>query len=806
MASISGVLTLLVLLFMAHTARNMYESFRSPRCPSNVAREACYSPLFEEGEEVDLYAYVTSNPKLRWWTKEGFLELRGALLWNSTGEKYGGLRSASVTVPLASETLRGVRQNQSHAHVHLFIARAGADLEAAVLAEARTPDPGPVSSALGNDVVHATGPITRAMPKLETKVHKQLLGQASGSNHSADQDAEDPFAAIERPPVDVFVPKVGWKLQVQPTEALQWTALFAAMSVFSSPSGRMSLLRHALHVGAAWLWKLRQQQNELYQDLLRKRAKNEAELRALQEPTKITPHIVPQIRLVVGVDDQWYDPRHPSPLLYQEFVFDGTSPMPIAERPIRYPLVGSKKTGKRYVLPVAVDLFGFEQRQWVPLSANASVEDPTLRLAMENTGMHRYSLVEMLKQSVRMYLKVGFSETDLEELQQYFFRYPMHVLISMQVIGVLQTLLTTLAFKNDIAFFRGRQDYTGLSSRSLGTDVLQDIVIFLYLYDLTGISRIVLAQVGIGAAISAWKYVRVARLKLRWSNALPWVTHNRGLALEGEKDTEDIDAKGMNMLMWVLYPLSIAWGIWCLQTYHYSSWWSWGVSTAANFAYTFGFINMMPQIFINYKLKSVAHMPWRVLMYKFFHTFIDDVFAWFILPKEYMSTKHRMMTLRDDIVFFVFLYQRWIYKVDHNRPDEFGFVYADGVPPDACTDGSAAPRTLPASDNSKAAALKGNDGNDPVLAKDSPPEHEVGRMTASGGPLPSDHADADDSEGGSSSGSGSGSGSGEDAMGPTETMLPDGSVVNPTAEMALRQRRMMQSPPGHTSGRDGTEG
>jgi len=29
------------------------------------------------------------------------------------------------------------------------------------------------------------------------------------------------------------------------------------------------------------------------------------------------------------------------------------------------------------------------------------------------------------------------------------------------------------------------------------------------------------------------------------------------------------------------------------------------------------------QLFINYKLKSVAHLPWRVLAYKAFNTFVD---------------------------------------------------------------------------------------------------------------------------------------------------------------------------------------
>ena len=85
----------------------------------------------------------------------------------------------------------------------------------------------------------------------------------------------------------------------------------------------------------------------------------------------------------------------------------------------------------------------------------------------------------------------------------------------------------------------------------------------------------------------------------------------------------------------------------------------------------------LSQIFINYKLKSVAHMPWRVLTYKAFNTFIDDVIAFggFI----HMPTKHRWMTLRDDLVFMVFLYQRYLYPIDSQRPDEFGFVYEEAA-------------------------------------------------------------------------------------------------------------------------------
>jgi len=189
----------------------------------------------------------------------------------------------------------------------------------------------------------------------------------------------------------------------------------------------------------------------------------------------------------------------------------------------------------------------------------------------------------------------------------------------------------------------------------------------------------VLFQIGASAAISAWKYGRVARLSLNWSYMLPWIRPTRGEEQDSkEKSTEEIDAKGMEYVKWALYPLSACWGLYNLYYYNYKSWWSWLISSLADFAYTFGFINMMPQIFINYKLKSVAHMPWRVLMYKFFNTFIDDVFAFFVMS-DYMTKKHRYMTLRDDIVFFIFMYQRYCYKVDPTRADEFGYVYAEAA-------------------------------------------------------------------------------------------------------------------------------
>lgn len=39
-----------------------------------------------------------------------------------------------------------------------------------------------------------------------------------------------------------------------------------------------------------------------------------------------------------------------------------------------------------------------------------------------------------------------------------------------------------------------------------------------------------------------------------------------------------------------------------------------------------------------------------------------------------MPTLHRLACLRDDFVFFVYLYQRHAYKVDPTRANEYGQV------------------------------------------------------------------------------------------------------------------------------------
>jgi hypothetical protein len=52
---------------------------------------------------------------------------------------------------------------------------------------------------------------------------------------------------------------------------------------------------------------------------------------------------------------------------------------------------------------------------------------------------------------------------------------------------------------------------------------------------------------------------------------------------------------------------------------------------------------------------------------------VDDFFS-FVIKMPWL---HRLACFRDDVVFLILLYQRWIYRVDKTRANEYGQVLVD---------------------------------------------------------------------------------------------------------------------------------
>merc|ERR1719221_459781 len=133
---------------------------------------------------------------------------------------------------------------------------------------------------------------------------------------------------------------------------------------------------------------------------------------------------------------------------------------------------------------------------------------------------------------------------------------------------------------------------------------------------------------------------------------------------------DDFDAIAMQWLGILLSAPIASYALYTLLYECHRGWYSYFLFVSSSCVYSLGFVLMTPQVFINYKHKSVAHLPWRKFVYRAISTFIDDLFAMIIR----MPTMHRVACFRDDIVFLVYLYQRWLYPVDKNRIDVSGMI------------------------------------------------------------------------------------------------------------------------------------
>ncbi|KAJ3658069.1 hypothetical protein Zmor_009835 [Zophobas morio] len=259
--------------------------------------------------------------------------------------------------------------------------------------------------------------------------------------------------------------------------------------------------------------------------------------------------------------------------------------------------------------------------------------------------------------------KEGESDEEQDTLKETLMDTNPYLLGLTIMVSILHSVFELLAFKNDIQFWNNRNSLEGLSVRSVFFGVFQSLVVLLYVLD-NETNTLVRISCFIGLGIELWKIYKVVDIKFE-NGRLTF--KDKGSYVDSS--TKVYDNLAFKYLSWVCFPLLVGYSIYALFYLEHKGWYSFVLDLLYGYLLTFGFIMMTPQLFINYKLKSVAHLPWRMLTYKFLNTFIDDMFAFVIK----MPTMYRIGCFRDDVVFLVFLYQRWIYPVDKTRKNEFGY-------------------------------------------------------------------------------------------------------------------------------------
>ncbi|KAJ7498471.1 cleft lip and palate associated transmembrane protein [Mycena latifolia] len=244
------------------------------------------------------------------------------------------------------------------------------------------------------------------------------------------------------------------------------------------------------------------------------------------------------------------------------------------------------------------------------------------------------------------------------------------------LVTVLHMLFEMLAFKSDVSHWRQKKEMVGVSVRTIITNVFVQFIILLYLIDNNeNTSWMILFGSGTGVLIEAWKITKAVDISVIPAPAgsfLPYKLDikDKHVLSEDEKKTQEYDKLAFRYVSYVAIPLLAGYTVYSLMYESHRGWYSFIISTLTSFVYMFGFAQLVPQLIINYKLKSVSHMPMKAMIYKTLSTVVDDFFAFCIK----MPFLHRLACFRDDVVFLIFLYQRWIYRIDPKRVNEYGQI------------------------------------------------------------------------------------------------------------------------------------
>ncbi|WRT65562.1 uncharacterized protein IL334_002507 [Kwoniella shivajii] len=339
------------------------------------------------------------------------------------------------------------------------------------------------------------------------------------------------------------------------------------------------------------------------------------------------------------------------------------------------PSTSGEVKGKVYPPPIYPNDF------WIMKENLYAINETTKTLPLHVT----YSAISSMKFNIFSAMTASFEQAaqqqggggaEFDEIKRTLTETSPWLLITTAIVTLLHTVFEFLAFSSDVSHWRKKdRDLVGVSLNTILTNCFVQLVILLYLQDSSEeTSFMILFGQGIGLLIEAWKITKVTNVRIR-----PAPTSIFGYSLqfedkrqlsEDEKKTQEYDALAFKLVSYAAIPLLAGYTVYSLLYQTHRGWYSFIVSTLAQAIYTFGFVQLVPQLIINYKLKSVAHMPMKAMMYKTLSTVVDDFFAFCIR----MPWLHRLACFRDDVVFLILIYQRWIYRVDYSRVNEYGQV------------------------------------------------------------------------------------------------------------------------------------
>ena len=113
---------------------------------------------------------------------------------------------------------------------------------------------------------------------------------------------------------------------------------------------------------------------------------------------------------------------------------------------------------------------------------------------------------------------------------------------------------------------------------------------------------------GMGILLEAWKITKTVNVRIRPGepdSILPYkiTFEDKHKLSETEEKTKEYDEIAFKYLYMVAVPLLLAYAVYSLVYETHKSWYSFILTTLVGSVYAYGFLMMVPSLYINYRLK-----------------------------------------------------------------------------------------------------------------------------------------------------------------------------------------------------------
>lgn len=249
---------------------------------------------------------------------------------------------------------------------------------------------------------------------------------------------------------------------------------------------------------------------------------------------------------------------------------------------------------------------------------NSTVETLPLHITLNNMANWKMSLFASIDESMKQNQRQAASGgpmpaagdgSEFEEFKRVLIDTNIYLLSTTAIVSVLHMIFEALAFKSDISHWRHKKDNVGISVRTILANVFMQTIIFLYLMDNSdGTSWMILLGQGMGILIEAWKITKTVDVRVRPADDGSWLPYkvtfeDKHKLSETEQKTKEYDEIAFRYLYLVAIPLLGAYAVYSLVYDSHKSWYSFVITTLVGSVYAYGFLMMVPSLYINYRLK-----------------------------------------------------------------------------------------------------------------------------------------------------------------------------------------------------------